>query len=72
MTPVHHGVQVGACEYKIMSTLRIFSSSLLTLRYWVQDSACTFPFTFNSLITTFSNFILAHWHFRLFCFFIDN
>jgi hypothetical protein len=49
--------KVGACEYKIMSTPHVFSSSLLTLRYWVLDSAWAFPFTFSPSTTTFSIFL---------------
>jgi hypothetical protein len=44
--------KVGAREYKIMSTPHVFSG-LLTLRSWVLDSACAFPFTFNPPTTTF-------------------
>ena len=46
---------VGACEYNVTSTPHVFSSSLLTLHYWVLDSMCAFPFTFDPLTIT-SNF----------------
>jgi hypothetical protein len=67
MTPVHHGRQGGACEYKIMFTLRVFSSLLTFLLtfnvtgYWIVRMHA-FPFTFSLPTTTFSKFLA---HFRL-------
>jgi hypothetical protein len=50
-------VQVSAYEYKSTARLcPLLPSSLLISRYWVLDSACVFPFTFHTLITTFSIF----------------
>ena len=50
--------------YKIMCVRHVFSSSLLALRYWVLDSTCAFPFTFNPLTITLlpSPIFLAHFH----------
>ena len=56
-----------------MSSQHVFSSFLLTLIYWVLDSACSYPFTFNPLTTIFNlaspsfvlNFLfLQNWTYR--------